>query len=185
VCPVLLLPSLPCHCGGPERRRCKKVFESPHIAACCVAFLAHVLERDAGAVRHELRPVLLLGYGSIGRAVAAAVRHELQLDVWVREPDDEAARDAAADGHGVVNDALAPTHGTRWHGDAAPSFRLVIGCSGSVSLNPLDPAHCARLADDAVLVSVSSGTHELAFDCDLRTAACKTACCRRAHECVA
>jgi S-adenosylhomocysteine hydrolase len=161
------------------------VFESPHIAACCVAFLAHVLERDAGAVRHELRPVLLLGYGSIGRAVAAAVRHELQLDVWVREPDDEAARDAAADGHGVVNDALAPTHGTRWHGDAAPSFRLVIGCSGSVSLNPLDPAHCARLADDAVLVSVSSGTHELAFDCDLRTAACKTACCRRAHECVA
>lgn len=83
-----------------------------------------------------------------------AVREEFGSHVLVSEPDASLHSTIARDGFEVfdIRDSKS-TSGPRHVID------LVVGCSGSTSLDPTSSAHL--FADDVVFASASSGNHEL------------------------
>jgi S-adenosylhomocysteine hydrolase len=101
-----------------------------------------------------LRPgdrCLVLGYGTIGQAVAASLHRDVGLDrarIRIHDPGAAAQKKAIGDG-------FAP-----WDRDqpARERFRLVVGCSGQTSFTVSDRVF---LEDGAVLASASSGSAEL------------------------
>lgn len=96
-------------------------------------------------------PVLLLGFGAIGSAVAEALVHGVGIErsrIHVLDPAAD-ARDRARSA-GFVD-------GIRERSND-PRYRLVVGCSGTTSFGVGDRVY---LEDGAVLASASSGSAEL------------------------
>jgi hypothetical protein len=96
-------------------------------------------------------PTLVLGYGAIGAAVAAALSESVgvpQSSIYVCDPD-PVARERAKEA-GFVPWSRTSGEYTR--------FSLVVGCSGTSSFGVGDWVH---LEDGAVLASASSGSAEL------------------------
>jgi S-adenosylhomocysteine hydrolase len=94
---------------------------------------------------------LILGYGRIGRAVAASLQEDLRIDparIRVWDPAPVKLRQ-------IVRDGFRPWHRQLVDGDL---FKLVIGCSGQTSFRVGDRVF---LNDGALLVSASSGSAEL------------------------
>ena len=126
----------------------KKYLEPPFIgAAVCDKLL-----RGVGA---RLRPgprdrCLLLGYGAIGRQVAAFASHRLGFArerIHVHDPNEVAQRQALRDGFAAFD-----------RRDRTQRFTLVLGCSGRESFKVGDHV---LLEDGACLASATSGTVEL------------------------
>lgn len=128
--------------SAPKRR-----WEGPLVgAAVCDALVAHL---DGGAVLGN-GAVLILGYGTIGRAVSSSLM-DLGIApgrIFVADPVRAAQRLALERGHRLWSRA-AP---------GAARFRLVVGCSGTTSFSIGDRAY---LEDGALLASASSGSAEL------------------------
>jgi hypothetical protein len=94
---------------------------------------------------------LILGYGTIGRAVGTSLRRDLGVDpgrVSVLDPGLPAQAAARGDGFGL------------WERSQPERlrFKLVVGCSGQTSFTIGDRVY---LDDGAVLASASSGSSEL------------------------
>ena len=132
--------------------RPKKNLETPFIGQAVCGALLRALERRMEAVRRG--PVLVLGFGAVGAAVADSLATSGGLprsQIYVKDPARGAARRAHDAGFRV------------WQRDPGerPQFSLVVGCSGTTSFTVGDRAY---LADGAVLASASSGSAELARD---------------------
>lgn len=167
--------------------------EPPFIAENIVHYLIDILSDPANSwdaveqlnvVNREAnttKACLITGYGAIGRAVAYAgsftcfpkIRVSLKLcypyfflllpflvsqglgyNVYVFDTDEKRIRNAKEDGFGV------------WRkGDKGQEnlFDVVVGCSGVTSFGK-SADDLRHLADRSILVSASSGNHELSFD---------------------
>ncbi|HKG95250.1 MAG TPA: hypothetical protein VKA84_25250 [Gemmatimonadaceae bacterium] len=127
----------------------KKNIEGPLIGqAVCHALLAKLHDRERD-VRGS--PCLVIGFGQIGRGVAAALVEQLGVPpsrIHVLELSEQACADAAAQGYVVWGRAFPERR----------RFGLVVGCSGTTSFNTGDRVF---LEDGAVLASASSGSSEL------------------------
>ena len=126
----------------------KARLESPWIGeSVCRALRAGLADRPLAAGDE----CLVLGYGTIGRAVAETLAHDLEVPrrhIHVLDPVQHAQARAHADGH------------PQWVPRADPRlrFQLVVGCSGRTSFSVGDRVF---LRDGAVLASASSGSAEL------------------------
>jgi S-adenosylhomocysteine hydrolase len=132
--------------------RPKKNLETPFIGqAVCHALLTAIesrMDSIAGG------PLLVLGFGAVGRAVAESLNTTAGIRrsrIYVADPAPAARRRARDAGFRVW----------RRDPDEWPRFSLVVGCSGTTSFSVGDRAY---LADGAVLASASSGSAELARD---------------------
>jgi S-adenosylhomocysteine hydrolase len=132
--------------------RPKKALETPFIGeAVCHALIAAVKSERDSVTRG---PVLVLGFGAIGAAVARSLSTTAEIpprQIYIVDPA-RGARDRARDRGFHVWNRSADEH---------PRFTLVVGCSGTTSLSVGDRAY---LEDGAVLASASSGSAELARD---------------------
>jgi S-adenosylhomocysteine hydrolase len=127
----------------------KKVWESPHIGtSVCRALIARLHSRL------EMGPAdrcLILGFGAIGRAVAASLTDMLGLEpgrIHVTDPDPASAQAASDAGHPIWDRRA----------DEPVRFKLVVGCAGTTSFQIGDRTY---LEDGACLASASSGSAEL------------------------
>ena len=128
----------------------KKRIEPRLIARSVVDALEEALDR-----RLPLKPDdhwLILGYGSIGKAVTTELIdrfHHPPHRIHVFDPDPTRQAEAKDFGH------------PRWRRDPNMLFAMVIGCSGRPSFLPTDTPY---LRDGAFVVSASSGSIELSRD---------------------
>jgi S-adenosylhomocysteine hydrolase len=93
---------------------------------------------------------LILGYGSIGAAVATSISESFGLepgDIYVYDPSPDSQERARKKGYILWN-----------KDDLTTKFNLVVGCSGSISFTIGDHIF---LEDGAFLTSASSGSSEL------------------------
>jgi S-adenosylhomocysteine hydrolase len=120
--------------------------ESPLIADSVVAELARKLDGLAAAGLPVGRRALVIGYGAIGAAVAAALR-DAGHAVAVHDHDDARLRRAARDGFRTV----ASLRGGLRRGG------IVVGCTG---LPVMDVADHDHVADGTLLISASSADVE-------------------------
>lgn len=126
----------------------KRVLEPPFIGAAVCHALRHRLGSKVHASPHDR--CLLLGYGAIGRQVAAFVHSEFGFvkdRIHVHDPVETAMQNAVKNGF-TPFDRHSPSN----------RFRLVIGCSGRASFKLGDHV---MLEDGAFLASATSGTVEL------------------------
>ncbi len=124
----------------------KTAFEAPFIGMAVADAVVDKLVELAV----EPRRVLVLGFGSVGRAVALACRNRLSLAaVEIVEIDASKAQLASELGF-ARRDALDPS-------DARENYDLVVGCTGKRSFTPADRQ---ILADGAILISASSAAVE-------------------------
>jgi len=129
--------------------RPKLTIEPPFIATSIIRALLNEVANEQDFVAEG--PILILGYGAIGRAVAEAIVRDLGVapaDVHVRDPSPTALARAQEEGF------------TAWDVTVArrPRYRLVLGCSGTTSFGVSDRVY---LEDGAILASASSGSAEL------------------------
>jgi hypothetical protein len=130
------------------RSRPKGRLEGPWIGeSVCRALRAGLAERPLGAGDCSL----ILGYGTIGRAVAVTLERDLGVPasrIYIRDPERGADARARDDGHPL------------WEprGPERLRFKLVVGCSGRSSFAVGDRVF---LEDGAMLASASSGSAEL------------------------
>jgi hypothetical protein len=130
------------------RSRPKSRLEGPWIGeSVCRALRAGLAEHPLDARDSSL----ILGYGTIGRAVACTLERDLGVPasrIYVRDPEGAADVQARHDGHPL------------WEPRAPERlrFKLVVGCSGRSSFTVGDRVF---LEDGAVLASASSGSAEL------------------------
>jgi S-adenosylhomocysteine hydrolase len=125
--------------------RPKSRFEGPEVGVAICESLHAQLD---GKAPFRGGDVLVLGYGTIGRAVASSLTgagvHAGRI--FVSDPSPAARRAAVRAGHGI------------WSRAEARRFSLVVGCSGTTSFSIGDRVY---LDDGAVLASASSGSAEL------------------------
>ncbi len=127
----------------------KKVWETPHIGvSVCRALMRRLHRRLELGTRGRC---LILGYGAVGRAVAASLRELFGVEparIHIAEPDADNAAAASAAGHPMWNARR----------DEPVRFKLVVGCAGTTSFHIGDRVF---LDDGACLASASSGSAEL------------------------
>lgn len=133
--------------------RPKKEVEPSFIAdAVCAATLESIAAMaSAGDILRHAPRLLVMGYGAIGRAVAAALVQAFGLrrdSICVFDVDPEAQRRALEDG-------FCAWDRSRFQA----GFAVVVGCTGTCSFNLWDYVH---LAPHSLLISASSGASELA-----------------------
>ncbi|MBI4821267.1 MAG: hypothetical protein HY791_33715 [Deltaproteobacteria bacterium] len=128
----------------------KKSGESPMIGES-VVFSAEQELRDAGVSPPAKREATVLGYGAVGRSVAAALKRR-GFEVFTFDPRPEARKQAKADG------VAAPT-GPNARREALAHGHMVYSCTGRTSIEPRELA--SMVPNGAVLVNAGSGTHEL------------------------
>ncbi|MFN5194399.1 MAG: hypothetical protein ACK5E6_08230 [Cyanobacteriota bacterium] len=133
--------------------RPKKEVEPAFIAtAVCGAAMERIAARPGTEdILRRAPRVLVLGYGAIGQAVAAALNTELglsrhQIHVVDVNPDNQRR---------ALNDGYSAWQRERVEG----GFGLVLGCTGTCSFDMWDYVH---LAPESLLISASSGASELA-----------------------
>ena len=128
--------------------RPKSILEAPFIGQAVARSLVAKLAGDFDQLRHS--PCLILGFGQIGRSVAAALVSNgiPRTNIHVMDPSADAQKNAADKGFTV------------WHRRFPDRrrFGLVVGCSGTTSFDIGDRAF---LEDGSILASASSGSAEL------------------------
>ena len=146
----------------------KKELEPKYIAQYSLQKLDHVLAKHLQ--RSDNFSILVTGFGAIGKAVAvegflhsiilyhaAETNHLITVKqvypkalIYILDPSVDRQHEACEKGFKL------------WHHDLpAQPFSIVIGCSGVTSITPAD---IVFLNNEAILVSMSSGTHELNID---------------------
>jgi hypothetical protein len=127
----------------------KKELEPKYIAQYSLQKLDHVLAKHLQ--RSDNGSILVTGFGAIGKAVAFEVKQVYpKALIYILDPSVDRQHEACEKGFKL------------WHHDLpAQPFSIVIGCSGVTSITPAD---ILFLNNDAILVSMSSGTHELNVD---------------------
>ena len=135
--------------------RPKKMLESPAIATAVLTGL----ECDLAEIFGSVRPAgdwLVLGWGSVGRAVADLMDESRdRRSIWVAEVDPSRRSEAQALGHPL------------WSGDEDRRFGAIIGATGS---DVFAAAPAFPLIDGGVLLSASSASVEFGRDRLLRRA---------------
>jgi S-adenosylhomocysteine hydrolase len=129
------------------RSKPKSTLEPPFIGLAVTDALGRRLGPDFRAGRGD--QCLVLGYGAIGRQVAAFVSTMAGYSrsrVYVFDKSTRRMLEAKAEGYSV------------WKRGSSARFKLVIGCSGRASFTVGDYVY---LDDGAVLASATSGTVEL------------------------
>lgn len=125
----------------------KVTLEPPFIGAAVTEALARRLAPRFAQTKKL--SCLVLGYGVIGKQVAAFLAAELgfaRASIYVSDVLDERMRQAEEDGFRT------------WNLEEAVRFNVVVGCSGRASFHAGDYVF---LEDGAVLASATSGTVEL------------------------
>jgi len=129
------------------RSRPKATLEPPFIGVAVTDALARQLGPLVAPV--TAASCLVLGYGAIGKQVAAFLASALgfaRASIYVFDLIDERMREAGADGFRT------------WNLQEGLRFNVVVGCSGRASFHTGDYVF---LEDGAVLASATSGTVEL------------------------
>ncbi len=126
----------------------KLKLESPMIGRSVAISIDRKVGALAAAGADPGRDVVLLGYGAVGREVAATLRARgYRVSVFDPKPDAQAR--AARDGlrrHATLDAALAEGH-------------LVVSATGTTTIGP---HNVDRLPDGAVLINTASGDSEIA-----------------------
>lgn len=124
----------------------KTEFEAPFIGMA----VADAVVDKLAALAAEPRRILVIGFGSVGRAVALACRNRLpRAIVEIVEVDALKAQLASELGF-ATRVALHPS-------ESGKTYDLVVGCTGKRSFTPADRN---LLADQAILISASSAAVE-------------------------
>lgn len=137
----------------------KRTVEPSLIAEACLSMLCYLFNDAPESLRipkeSYLQNCLLLGYGTIGQAIAHALRSDDELNTCfkgsIRVWDQDASKRLLAQSQGfeIFDD---------W--DGKEEFDYVIGCTGRRSF-PI--SSFSLLRNNAYLISVSSGTIEFPF----------------------
>ena len=133
--------------------RPKKELEPAFIATAVCGSVMEKITTLPGAdeILRRAPRALVLGYGAIGKAVAAELNSSLGLSraqIHVVDVSPESQRQALEDGYSA------------WNRERVEGgFGLVLGCTGTCSFAMWDYVH---LAHESLLISASSGASELA-----------------------